>query len=230
VQQPLQQVRPALVADTEAAVAEQTGERALHHPSMPTQSLRGVASSPRNPRTNAACTERTAQRGRMLRLVGVELHWTPAGPSGSLALSSHRPAGRSGRTARRLWPQIATTGEMSHWRDAGLTAFLSPRCGLWGDVRGAALATSPRRGFCGRGRLCRVTCPVPALRPPSRAAAYGRLVRTRYLPAPAPPCRNRPPENPAHGALVVISGAERWPGNRRRATRIFPAVRSAPLP
>ena len=54
VQQPLEQVGPSFVADTEAATAEQPRERALHHPSMAAQPLAGVDASPGDSWSNAA--------------------------------------------------------------------------------------------------------------------------------------------------------------------------------
>ena len=49
MQQPLEQVGSPLVADTETAIAEQPGKHALHHPSVPSESLAGVDASALNP-------------------------------------------------------------------------------------------------------------------------------------------------------------------------------------
>src|SRR4051812_5325997 len=46
VEEPLEQVRPALVADAKTATAEQPRERALHHPAMAAEPLGGVNPAP----------------------------------------------------------------------------------------------------------------------------------------------------------------------------------------
>jgi hypothetical protein len=90
VQQPLQQVRPALVADAEAAAAEQPGERALHHPPMAAQPLAGVDPAAGDARGDVTSPERTPQVGRVVGLVGVQLGRAPAGPAGSPAWTDDR--------------------------------------------------------------------------------------------------------------------------------------------
>ena len=72
VQQPLEQVGPSFVADTEAATAEQPRERALHHPSMAAQPLAGVDASPGDSWGNAARAQRTPQVRGVVGLAGVE--------------------------------------------------------------------------------------------------------------------------------------------------------------
>jgi len=60
MQQALEQVCSPFVADAEAAVAEKPGERALHYPAMPSQSLGGVDPAAGDPRRDASGAEGTA--------------------------------------------------------------------------------------------------------------------------------------------------------------------------
>jgi hypothetical protein len=59
----VEQVGPPLVAQPEAAAAQEPGERALHHPAVPSESLRGVKSPTGNPRHDAARSQRARRRG-----------------------------------------------------------------------------------------------------------------------------------------------------------------------
>jgi hypothetical protein len=60
VNQSMEQVGPALVANAEAAAAEQPRRSALDHPAVPTKPLTGVDPTSRNPGRNAASTQGTA--------------------------------------------------------------------------------------------------------------------------------------------------------------------------
>ena len=55
-------VRPALVADGEAAVLGQPRQRPLHHPEIPTEPLAALDSLPGNPAFDAATSLRAATR------------------------------------------------------------------------------------------------------------------------------------------------------------------------
>jgi hypothetical protein len=81
VQEAVQQVRPPFVADAEAPAAQQPGEAALDHPSMPPQPLAGVDASSGNSRHNAASTQRATLFGRIVRLVGMEFGRALPGPA-----------------------------------------------------------------------------------------------------------------------------------------------------
>ncbi len=80
VQQALEQVRPALVADAQPAKAEQPRERPLDHPAVPTQPLGGVDPPASDPRGDAAGAQGTPQGRGVVRLVGVELGRALPGP------------------------------------------------------------------------------------------------------------------------------------------------------
>ena len=67
VQQTLEQVGPPLVADAEAAEAEQPSQRPLHHPSVPTQLPGGV---------DAPGAEGAAEVRVVVGLAGVQLRGT----------------------------------------------------------------------------------------------------------------------------------------------------------
>jgi hypothetical protein len=73
VQEPLEEVGPALVANPEAAAAEQPGERALDDPPVSPQPLARIDPAPRDPRGNAASAQATAQVRGIVGLVSVEL-------------------------------------------------------------------------------------------------------------------------------------------------------------
>ena len=75
VQQPLEQVGSPLVADTETAIAKQPGKRALHHPSVSSESLAGVYAAARNPWRDPTSPEGTAQ-GRESKALST---WSLAG-------------------------------------------------------------------------------------------------------------------------------------------------------
>jgi hypothetical protein len=81
VEQPLEEVHPPLVADAEAAAAEQPGEAALDHPAVPPEPLTGVDSPTGNPRQDATRSQRTAEGRGVVCLVGVQLGRALAGPS-----------------------------------------------------------------------------------------------------------------------------------------------------
>jgi hypothetical protein len=57
VEQPVEQVGTALVADAEAATAEQPGERALDDPALSSESFGGVDAAPCEPRGDAASAQ-----------------------------------------------------------------------------------------------------------------------------------------------------------------------------
>ena len=59
VEQPLEHVCPSLIADAQAAAAEQPRERPLH-PAVPAEPFRGVDPPPGDPRGDAAGTQGTA--------------------------------------------------------------------------------------------------------------------------------------------------------------------------
>jgi hypothetical protein len=61
MEQSAEHVGMALVADTEAAAAEQPGERALDHPAVPPQPLAGLHTPTRNPRRDTAGAKGAAQ-------------------------------------------------------------------------------------------------------------------------------------------------------------------------
>ena len=80
----MEQVSSALVADTEAAKALEPGERPLHHPPVPSESLGGVNPPPGDPRCDAPIAEGAAQGRGVVGFVGVQLGWPlsrPAWPS-----------------------------------------------------------------------------------------------------------------------------------------------------
>ena len=87
VQQPLEDVSASLVADIEAATAEQPRERALHHPSVSSEPLAGVDASPGDVWGTAARAQRTPQLHGIVGLVSVEfgrsLAWSPRSPTRS---------------------------------------------------------------------------------------------------------------------------------------------------
>jgi hypothetical protein len=73
VEQPLQQICPPLVTDPQATTAEQPGEGALDDPPVSPQPLARIDPAPRDPRSDAAGPQGTAQVRGVVRLVGVEL-------------------------------------------------------------------------------------------------------------------------------------------------------------
>jgi hypothetical protein len=90
VEQPLQEIRPPLVAHPEPAVAEESGERALYHPAVPAQSLRRVDTPSSKAWGDAATGEGTTQVGRVIRFVGVEFGRALAAATGSPSWSEDR--------------------------------------------------------------------------------------------------------------------------------------------
>ena len=73
VQQPLEDVRPPLVADAKAAAAEQPGEGSLHDPAMLTEAFGGVDPPTSDARGDAPDPECAPQGRGIVRLVGVQL-------------------------------------------------------------------------------------------------------------------------------------------------------------
>ena len=82
MEQSLEEVSTPFVADTEAAITEQPGQRALDHPAVPAQALAGIDAAPGDSWGNAASAEGTPQVGRVIRFVGVELRRPLAWPTG----------------------------------------------------------------------------------------------------------------------------------------------------
>src|SRR5688572_11388208 len=85
VEQASEEVGSPLVADAKATAAEQPGERALHHPAMPPQLLRGLDAAASNPRRDAAGAECPPEGRGVVGLVSVEFGralarspWPPA--------------------------------------------------------------------------------------------------------------------------------------------------------
>ena len=66
-------IAPTLVADGEAAVAGEPGERPLDHPAMATELLAGVDPSASDTAADAASVQVTSAAEDVVRLVGVEL-------------------------------------------------------------------------------------------------------------------------------------------------------------
>jgi hypothetical protein len=61
VEQPLEQVGAPLIADAQAAIAEQPGKRAFDHPAVPPESLAGVYAAASNAWRDATSPEGTPQ-------------------------------------------------------------------------------------------------------------------------------------------------------------------------
>jgi hypothetical protein len=89
----VEQVGTALVADAEAATAEQPGERALDYPAMPSQSLAGLHPPARNPRRDTAGAQGTPEEGGVVGLVGVQFAGALAGATWSSSWSDDRGDG-----------------------------------------------------------------------------------------------------------------------------------------
>src|SRR5215216_7954445 len=74
----------ALVADRQAAVAVQPGQRALHDPAVAAQALLGLDPLPRDPNLDVPTAQCPAATGDVVGLVGMELGGTLAPPPGRL--------------------------------------------------------------------------------------------------------------------------------------------------
>jgi hypothetical protein len=85
VQQPLEQIRPSLVAHAEATAAQQPGKCPLHDPTVPAQPLGGIDPASCKPWHDASGTQGTPQIGRVVGLVGMEFRRTLPGPAWSSA-------------------------------------------------------------------------------------------------------------------------------------------------
>ncbi len=85
MQEPLEEIGPALVANAKTTAAEQPRERALDHPAVPTQACRGVDATTSDARDDAASVEVATQVGGVKGLVGVQF-------AGALARTPWPPA------------------------------------------------------------------------------------------------------------------------------------------
>ncbi len=87
VEQSLEEGGPPLVADAEAAAAEEPGQAPLHHPTVPAQPLGGVDPTSGEARRDSPGTEGSPQGRGIVGLVAVQLPWAlarpPRLPSGS---------------------------------------------------------------------------------------------------------------------------------------------------
>jgi len=117
VEQPLEHVSPPLVADTQAAAAEQSGERALDHPAVPSQPLAGVDSTSRNPRRYGASAQCTAYCRGIVGLISVEFGWPFARSSRSSPWPDDRGNGVDQREQLRRVVGVGR-GEADRQRDA----------------------------------------------------------------------------------------------------------------
>ena len=76
MEQRLEQVRPPLIADTQATKAEQPGKCALHHPAVPSEPLAGVNPTASNSWRDATGAQGATEVRRVVGLVGVQLGGT----------------------------------------------------------------------------------------------------------------------------------------------------------
>jgi hypothetical protein len=81
VEQTPKEVGPPLVADSQAAAAQEPGERALDHPPVPAQPLARLDAAAGDPGRDAAPAEGPPQRRVVVPLVAVELGRALAGSS-----------------------------------------------------------------------------------------------------------------------------------------------------
>src|SRR5918912_3652429 len=77
----LMDVGAALVADREPTILGQPGQRALHHPAMPSQALAALDALARNAHLDVAPPQGPATARNVVRLVRVQLVRACAGPS-----------------------------------------------------------------------------------------------------------------------------------------------------
>ncbi len=97
VEQPLEQVRPPLVANTEAAKTEQPGLRALDHPAVPAEPFARLDPAAGDVRGDAPGAQCPAAGGEVVRLVAVQL----GRPEPRSTRSSARPNDRRDRIDQR---------------------------------------------------------------------------------------------------------------------------------
>lgn len=70
-----------LVANSQPAVADEPGERALDHPPVPPQQLARLFAPPSDAALDATSAQRLAAVAEVVTLVGVQLLGSLAGPS-----------------------------------------------------------------------------------------------------------------------------------------------------
>jgi hypothetical protein len=115
MQEPLQDVGAALVADGQAAVGQQPGQGAFDLPAVAAQPLAGLHSSAGDPRADPSMAQDPAAGWVVIAFVGVELGWAPAWPPGPSPwaddrrdgvhqrLQQLRVMGVGGRQTHRQW-------------------------------------------------------------------------------------------------------------------------------
>ena len=91
--EPDQDVGPPLIADLEASIAHQPGQRPLHHIPMPAESLARLDATPGDPWRDPTPAQRPPAARVVLALVQMQLDRALAGPPGPPPRSLDRPDG-----------------------------------------------------------------------------------------------------------------------------------------
>jgi hypothetical protein len=81
---------PSLIADRQPAVLAEPGQRPLDHPAVPPEPLRRLNALAGDPGGDPPATEIPATAGDVVGLVGMQLGWSTARPSGATARTEHR--------------------------------------------------------------------------------------------------------------------------------------------
>ena len=82
-------VEASLVADRQPAEAAEPGERALDHPTMPSQTLRAIDTAPGDPRLDGAPAQRPSALREIIALIGMQLGRSPLRPADTMADRRH---------------------------------------------------------------------------------------------------------------------------------------------
>src|SRR5258708_23028519 len=90
-------LRAQLVTDGEPAEAIEPGQRALHHPAMPSESLARFDAPAGDPRDDAALAAGGATARGVVALVGIQLVRAPARPTASPPPLADRRSGTEQR-------------------------------------------------------------------------------------------------------------------------------------
>ena len=90
MQQALEEVGAALVADGEPAAAQQPGQGPFHLPAVAAQPLAGLDPTTGDPRADASAAQRPSASGEVIALVSVQLGRAPARPTRSAPRPDHR--------------------------------------------------------------------------------------------------------------------------------------------
>jgi hypothetical protein len=101
----LQDVGPALIADRQAPVGQQPGQRPLDLPAVAAQPGAGLQPTPGDPRADPSAAQRPPAASKVVAFVGVQLGRPPTGPTRASPWADDRRDG-----VHQLFQQLGVVG------------------------------------------------------------------------------------------------------------------------